>query len=113
MTRHDEELAARLEREASDPRAWEDDNVPDTPERGLGTTITVRLDADTTRALRDHASVLGVGYTTLLRTWVQERLALESRREYAAPIATRPELAGWLDLTRRDFSSAGMVSRAS
>lgn len=84
MTYRDDELAAQLEQDTNDPTAWEDDDDDDesVPERGLGTTITVRLDADTARGLRERAAAAGVGYTTLLRTWVQERLALEEQKAY-------------------------------
>lgn len=82
MTYRDDELAAQLERDTNDPTAWENDDDESVPERGLGATITVRLDADTARGLRERAAAAGVGYTTLLRTWVQERLSLEEERAY-------------------------------
>lgn len=82
MEHEADNLIARLESEAHDPDAWENDDVPAERERGLATTITVRLDAHTATRLRERASAEGVGYTTLLRKWVQERLAAEDQRDY-------------------------------
>ena len=41
------------------------------------TLISLRLDPETIEGLKDLASQQGLGYQTLLRTWVIERLVVE------------------------------------
>jgi len=75
----EEELAAQLEREANDPQAWQDEPTP--AERGsLGAQVSVRLTPQQAAVLRRIARDRGVGYTSLLREWVAERLRLETAR---------------------------------
>lgn len=42
--------------------------------KNLSRGITIRFDAETLRALRQHAHEKGIGPTTLARTWILERL---------------------------------------
>ena len=47
--------------------------------KNLSEGLTVRLDPDTMRDLRERARLLGIGPTTLIRMWVMERLRAEDR----------------------------------
>jgi hypothetical protein len=71
-------LAAEFELEADDDEQWEE--VPAPVQRGrrtLGTQITIRLDDTAAEQLRGIARDRGVGYTSLLRRWIEERLSSE------------------------------------
>jgi predicted HicB family RNase H-like nuclease len=46
--------------------------------RNLSEGLTVRLDPETMRALREQARRQGLGPTTLIRMWVMERLRAEA-----------------------------------
>jgi hypothetical protein len=46
--------------------------------KNLSQGLTVRLDPDTMRALREQAKRRGIGPTTLIRMWVMERLRAEA-----------------------------------
>lgn len=48
--------------------------------KNLSSGITVRLNSDVLKKLREKASEKGIGPTTLIRMWVMERL----NKEYAA-----------------------------
>jgi len=74
----EDKLAADLEAEVSDDSAWEE-TAPSTGKRrdGLATQISVRLDPEQAARLRRIAADLGLGYTSLLRQWVDERLKAE------------------------------------
>lgn len=73
-------LAAEFERDAENDELWEEvpDPTPNRPRRTLGTQVTVRLEGRSAEQLRKIARERGVGYTSLLRTWVEERLNLEA-----------------------------------
>ena len=58
---------------------------PGLAERQPGTPISVRLEADTLRRLRRLAAKKGTKYQTLLKTFVQERLYEEEKREGLIP----------------------------
>jgi len=45
----------------------------------LSEGITVRLDPETLRQLRERAHALGIGPTTLVRMWILEHLRGEQR----------------------------------
>ena len=60
-----------------DPSEFEELTI-DKPIGPLSATIAVRFDARTMERLRAAAEVRGVGYTQLLRSWVMERLDVES-----------------------------------
>jgi predicted DNA binding CopG/RHH family protein len=72
-------LAAEFELEADRDEQWE--AVPAPVQRGrrtLGTQITIRLDDTAAEQLRQIARDRGIGYTSLLRRWIEERLSSES-----------------------------------
>jgi predicted transcriptional regulator len=74
-------LAAEFEREANDDDQWEEVPAPLQRGRGtLGTQVTIRLDPAIAEQLRRLAGDLGVNYTTLLRSWIEERLSRETAR---------------------------------
>jgi hypothetical protein len=71
-------LAAQFEMEADHDEQWEE--VPAPVQRGrrtLGTQISIRLDDTAAEQLRTIARDRGVGYTSLLRRWIEERLSNE------------------------------------
>jgi len=71
-------LAAEFEDTVDDDGPWEE--VPAPVERGrgaLGTQVTIRLDPATAEQLRRVARDRNIGYTSLLRTWIEERLGSE------------------------------------
>lgn len=65
---------ARIEADASNPDLWEDVGGPDVPARTLGTSITIRLDPALAERLRAIARRRGVGYTSLARQMLEERI---------------------------------------
>lgn len=71
-------LAAEFEQEAGDDDRWEEVPAPAQRGRGtLGTQVTIRLDPATADQLRQVARDRGMAYTSLLRTWIEERLNSE------------------------------------
>lgn len=71
-------LAAEFEQEADDDEQWEDVSSPiQHGRRTLGVQVTIRLGAATAEQLRRIARDRGVRYTSLLRTWIEERLSSE------------------------------------
>lgn len=44
-----------------------------------GSIVSIRFDEETTPRLRQLATKKGIGYTTLVRMWILERLESESR----------------------------------
>ena len=46
--------------------------------KNLSEGLTVRLDPETMRELRERAKRQGIGPTTLIRMWVMERLQAEA-----------------------------------
>ncbi len=75
-------LAAEFERDAENDELWEEVPSPtsDAPRRTLGTQVTIRLAGRSAEQLREIANQRGVGYTSLLRAWIEERLNLEAAR---------------------------------
>lgn len=68
-------LAAQIEDDFDDERAWVDDPAP--VRRGrqtLGAQISLRLDADLAEVLRSRADERGVGYTTLARQLLEDAI---------------------------------------
>ena len=65
---------ARIEADVSNPDLWEKIGGPDVPPRRLGASITIRLDPDLAERLRAIARRLGVGYTSLARQMLKERI---------------------------------------
>jgi hypothetical protein len=76
MKRQDEkETVQAIEADAADPDAWEDDPPPaGTPKRVLGTSVTIRLEPELAEQLRRLAATQGVGYTSMIRGWIEDRL---------------------------------------
>jgi hypothetical protein len=71
-------LAAEMEREADNEEQWEEVPAPaQLGRRTLGTQVTIRLDPATAEQLRQIARDRHVGYTSLLRSWIEERLSSE------------------------------------
>jgi hypothetical protein len=71
-------LAAEFERDADDDEKWDEAPAPVQRGRGtLGTQVTIRLEPAMAEHLRRIASDRGVNYTTLLRSWIAERLGRE------------------------------------
>jgi hypothetical protein len=71
-------LAAQFEMEANDDEQWEEGPPPvRRGRRTLGTQITIRLDDTAAEQLRTIARDRGIGYTSLLRHWIEERLSSE------------------------------------
>ena len=69
-----DELLDRMEQGAGDP------NLPAPRPRGRAQPISVRLDADLLARLKALARQRNVGYQTLLKTFLEERIAEEERR---------------------------------
>lgn len=65
----------RIEADASNPDLWEEVGSSDVPARTLGASITIRLDPDLAERLRAIARRLGVGYTSLARQMLEERIS--------------------------------------
>jgi hypothetical protein len=91
MSKQDEaELAAEFEQDADNDDLWEE--VPPPAKSGgrktLGTQVTIRLDHRSANQLREIARRQGVGYTSLVRSWVEERLS----REISTLRVTRPQI---------------------
>jgi len=91
MSKKDEaELAAEFEQDADNDDLWEE--VPPPAKAGrrktLGTQVTIRLDHRSANQLREIARRQGVGYTSLVRSWVEERLS----REISTLRVTRPQI---------------------
>lgn len=79
MKRKDEErVAAGFEADAFTDSAWEDVPSLDAfPRRRLGAQVTIRLDPELAERLRAIATRERVGYTSLLRRWIEERVRAE------------------------------------
>ena len=75
MNRTEEEThIAQIEAEASDPDLWEEIGGADVPPRTLGASITIRLRPDLAERLRAIARRRGIGYTSLARQMLEERI---------------------------------------
>lgn len=73
-----EQLAEEFERDAQDADVWASDPAPSANARAtLGTQVTIRLDGRDANRLRQIAATRRVGYTSLLRDWIQDRLRAE------------------------------------
>src|SRR2546428_7199501 len=70
----EERIARELEADLANQDAWE--RMPDIPQqsRSLSTQVSVRLDADDAKRLRHVARAQKLGYTSLLRRRIEERL---------------------------------------
>ena len=91
----EDRLAEQLEADAFDEDAWIEDAAPEVAKRTLGAQVTLRLDADKAEEIRRVAARRGVGYTSLIRVWVEERLADELRGFSSLPdLVVAPQTAG-------------------
>lgn len=111
--REEAELAAEFEQDADNEELWEEVPAP-ARSRGrktLGTQVTIRLDHRSAEQLREIAQHRGVGYTSLLRSWVEERLNSEiaTIRLSRPQITLAGESAGW---NRFQLSGPGGVVAA-
>lgn len=77
MKSSEKRISAELESDLGDDSAW--DRLTEAPTRRgpLATQVSVRLEPDDARRLRRVAHALGLGYTSLLRQWIQQRLRAE------------------------------------
>lgn len=76
-TRHEERLAAEIDRDLGSPDAWEKLGPAAHTRNPLATQVSLRLDPEDARRLRRIAHAKRLGYTSLVRQWVQERLRAE------------------------------------
>lgn len=109
---HDEELASFIEASADNPDAWDADDAPESDDRSprLEAQVSIRLDADHARLLRDLASKEGFRYTAMLRQWIEERLAEEVSSRNNLPdliVIPEPQHAGE---GREDFGDTPFTS---
>lgn len=91
-----------FETSESESRFWDETDLTDVaseevrvqrPKRPLSATFAVRLDEQSVQALRLIAERRGIGATQLARSWILERLRLESAAgELANPAADDDEL---------------------
>ena len=81
MKRDEEDrLRAQARKDANDPAAWEEVPQAESTTRrrgGLGAQVTLRLSPEYAERLRRIAGVRGLGYTSLLREWVEQRIRRE------------------------------------
>lgn len=75
------EIADEMEREAQIADDWEIDAAPTAGKNTLGTQVTIRLDGRDAARLRRIAAIRRIGYTSLLREWIQDRLRAEETSE--------------------------------
>lgn len=77
MRTSEKRVAAEMERDLADGSAWV--RLPEAPARPgpLATQVSVRLEPEDARRLRRVARALRIGYTSLLRQWIQQRLGAE------------------------------------
>jgi hypothetical protein len=100
MNRKEEQrLIAELEADASDPDAWEDDPAPASTKRVLGAQVTIRLDPELAERARRIADAHRVGYTSLLRRWIEERVQVEEFGTVQTFPVFRAWAAGFSDLS--------------
>jgi predicted HicB family RNase H-like nuclease len=94
--------APEFETSEAEERFWDETELTDVaaeevevrrPKRPLSATFAVRLDEQSVKALRLIAERRGIGATQLVRSWILERLRLESAAgELANPSADDDEL---------------------
>ena len=88
-------MAGVVSSDAFDEEAWIEVAAPEVAKRTLGAQVTLRLDADKAEEIRRVAARRGVGYTSLIRVWVEERLADELRGFSSLPdLVVAPQTAG-------------------
>jgi hypothetical protein len=71
----EDDLIARVERDAQDPDAWEEEPRSEPVERArLGAQLTVRLSPDTAERLSKAAAAAGMLYTRYARQLIEDGL---------------------------------------
>jgi hypothetical protein len=101
-------LEEEFERDHNDEQAWTADPPESRRRSTLGTQLTVRLDNAQARLLRRIAEQYRIGYTSLVRQWLEERL----ERESASAELVRPSVSqnGYTAIRENiDASSSGSV----
>lgn len=88
----EDQVAAEIE--ASDDDAWVADPAPEVAQRPLGAQITIRLSPEIASKMRALARARGVGYTSLVRAFVEEHLREQDFRGPRIMVPSRAELAG-------------------
>jgi len=83
--KEEEELIAQVVADDKDPDAWEDDPAPTLTRKTLGAQVTLRLDPDRADLVRQIAARRQVGYTSLIRMWVDERIEQEGATRRPLP----------------------------
>ncbi len=88
-------LAAQLEGDAGRSEAWDEDPepAPALGRTGLGTQVSIRLNPAQADTLRQIARAQRVGYTSLLRAWIEDRLRWETHRHLPGVTVNRFESA--------------------
>jgi len=106
----DEALAQAMEDDARDESLWEDDPAPATAEKSrLGTQVSLRLEPDIAESLRRIARQKRVGYTSLIREWVVERLREEA---HAADGVLLPQASWAAEIpTATHYSFTGSIRK--
>lgn len=102
------EAEADYESALGDDSQWEDDPAPVVLEkRRLAAQVTIRLSPEVAEQLRSIAGAAGVGYTSLIRQWIEERATEETvkvlgRNRVQYTIATTvPSMTVPFDWTQR------------
>lgn len=76
-----EELNQYLRETIDDPEAWEDV----TPDYSKPAAISLRLPTPLLARVRRLADERGIGYTSLMREWIEQRVAIEERGTHGDP----------------------------
>lgn len=79
MAQRRNRVEAEVEADLQNLDMWEPLPEEETRRGPLGTQVSIRLDAEDAVRLRRVADARGVGYTSLLREWIRERLYAEER----------------------------------
>jgi len=93
-----EKLLAQIAKGPPDP------DLPPPRRRTGAQPISVRVDADLLRRLKVIARERNVGYQTLLKQWLAERLAVEEAREASE------HTTAWWDATNRETADPEAIS---
>lgn len=77
-----------------DEDAWElDEPVEPSRRRRLGTQLSVRIDEERAERLRDIAERHGIGYTSLVRMWIEQRIDEEFAPAVSPPMRVMAALS--------------------
>ena len=82
----EKKLIERMKADAPDDAAWEcEEPDPRSTHRRMGAQVSVRFSAEYAAQLRAIAERDGVGYTSLVRSWIEERIDSESQTPTFTP----------------------------